>query len=79
MSWNEVDDGLEREFRFGDFREAFAFMTRVAFLADDLDHHPEWSNVYSTVRIRLTTHDAGNTITDLDRTMAAAIDRIVDG
>ena len=79
MSWNEVDDALEREFEFGDFREAFAFMTRVAFVAEDLNHHPEWSNVYNTVTIRLTTHDADSTITDKDRSMAEAIDQIVDG
>ena len=76
MSWIEVDDGLEREFRFDDFREAFAFMTRVAFIAEDLGHHPEWSNVYGMVRIRLTTHDEGNTITARDREMAAAIDGV---
>jgi 4a-hydroxytetrahydrobiopterin dehydratase len=77
MSWSEVDDGLEREFSFPNFREAFAFMTRVAFVAEAHDHHPEWSNVYGTVRIRLTTHDAGHVVTDRDRTMAAEIDAIV--
>ncbi len=78
MSWNEVDNGLEREFSFADFREAFAFMTRVAFIAEDHKHHPEWSNVYGTVRIRLTTHDAGNVVTEIDRTVAMAIDAILD-
>lgn len=76
MSWSEVDDGLEREFTFANFREAFAFMTRVAFIAEEHDHHPDWSNVYGTVRIRLTTHDAGNVVTDRDRAVAAAIDAI---
>lgn len=76
MTWVDVDDALERTFRFADFREAFAFMTRVAFIAEELDHHPEWTNVYGTVTIRLTTHDEGRQITDLDRAMAAAIDRL---
>ncbi len=76
MAWNENDGRLEREFVFGDFTEAFAFMTRVAFVAERLGHHPDWSNVYNRVSISLTTHDAGNTVTDNDRAMAAAIDEI---
>jgi len=75
-SWNEADGALMREFRFASFADAFAFMTRVAFIAEELGHHPEWSNVYDRVSIRLTTHDAGNAVTDLDRTMAARIDAI---
>jgi len=78
MSWTEHDGALSREFEFGSFREAFAFMTRVAFIAEDLGHHPEWSNVYSKVSIRLTTHDAGRVVTEHDRTMAAAIDALID-
>ncbi len=77
MAWNENDGRLEREFVFGDFTEAFAFMTRVAFVAERLGHHPDWSNVYNRVSISLTTHDAGNTVTDNDRAMAAVIDEIV--
>ena len=77
MAWLDNGDALERTFEFGDFREAFAFMARVAFIAESLDHHPEWSNVYSRVTIRLTTHDAGNRVTDLDRRMADEIDRIL--
>lgn len=76
MSWDEVDGALTREFRFESFVDAFTFMTQVAFIAEDLDHHPEWSNVYDRVSIRLTTHDAGNSVTDLDRTMAARIDAV---
>ena len=78
MAWNEIDGRLEREFVFGDFTEAFAFMTRVAFVAERLGHHPDWSNVYNRVVISLTTHDAGNVVTDNDRAMAAAIDELVD-
>ncbi len=71
--WTLVAEGLEREFKFSNFRDAFAFMTRVAFDAERLDHHPEWSNVYATVRIRLTTHDAGG-LTKLDLKLARRID-----
>ena len=74
MAWEERDGALHREFSFADFSEAFAFMTRVAFIAEKHDHHPNWSNVYNRVSISLTSHDAGNTVTDRDRTMAAAID-----
>ena len=75
-SWSEIDGRLEREFTFANFPEAFAFMTRVAFIAEKLGHHPEWSNVYNRVKISLTTHDEGNVVTDLDRTFADAVDRI---
>jgi len=78
MSWTETGGALHRDFEFASFREAFGFMMRVAFIAEDLDHHPEWSNVYNRVSIKLTTHDAGNTVTDNDRSMAAAIDALVD-
>ncbi len=78
MSWTESEGALHRDFEFRSFREAFAFMTRVAFIAEDLDHHPEWSNVYNRVSIKLTTHDAANTVTENDRSMAVAIDALVD-
>ncbi len=78
MSWTETDTGLHREIDFASFREAFAFMMRVAFIAEDLDHHPEWSNVCHRVSITLATHDAAGTVTDIDRTMAAAIDELLD-
>jgi 4a-hydroxytetrahydrobiopterin dehydratase len=64
--WTERQGGLEREFRFADFVHAFAFMTRVALAAERMGHHPEWSNVYRTVRIRLSTHDAGGVVTGLE-------------
>ena len=67
---------LSREFRFKDFREAFGFMTQVAMLAEKLDHHPEWSNVYNKVNITLTTHDVGG-ISERDIKMAEMIDLIV--
>ena len=71
--FHEVDNALVADFEFRDFVEAFEFMTAVAVLAEELNHHPEWSNVYNRVSIRLTTHDAGNTVTDLDRTLADRI------
>lgn len=74
--WAEQDGKLFRIFRFADFSEAFAFMTRVALVAERMNHHPEWKNVWNTVEIRLSTHDAGGTITDKDRRLAAAIDAI---
>ncbi|HLS30754.1 MAG TPA: 4a-hydroxytetrahydrobiopterin dehydratase [Flavobacteriaceae bacterium] len=77
MDWKEENNMLVNTFTFGDFSEAFGFMTRVAMLVDRLDHHPEWSNVYNKVEIKLCTHDEGNTITDKDRHLAAEIDKIV--
>lgn len=75
--WKEENNKLTRTFTFSDFSEAFAFMTRVAMLADKMDHHPEWSNVYNKVDIRLSTHDAGDVITDKDRQLASEIDKFV--
>ena len=74
--WQEQDNKLVRDFQFADFSEAFAFVTRVALAAEKMDHHPWWSNVYNKVRIELTTHDKGNTITDKDRKLAEAIDKL---
>jgi len=76
MSWKEEKNKLTKSFEFDDFTQAFAFMTRVAFLAEEHQHHPNWSNVYNQVNIELTTHDAGNTVTEKDRKLAAAIDKI---
>jgi 4a-hydroxytetrahydrobiopterin dehydratase len=75
--WQEQDNQLTREFQFADFSEAFAFMTRVALVAEKMDHHPWWSNVYNQVTIKLSTHDAGNTVTAKDHKLAAAIDKIL--
>jgi 4a-hydroxytetrahydrobiopterin dehydratase len=77
MSWEERDGALHRTFEFADFSEAFAFMTRVALLAERLGHHPDWSNSWNKVSIALSTHDAGGVVTDADRRMAAAIDDLV--
>lgn len=74
--WDLKEGKLCRSFTFTDFSEAFAFMTRVAMVAEKQNHHPEWSNVYNTVRIALSTHDAGGTVTDKDWKLAAAIDRL---
>ena len=74
--WNEHDNKLSRTFKFTNFSEAFAFMTRVALIAEKMDHHPWWSNVYNQVTIELTTHDKGNTVTAKDRTLAEAIDKL---
>lgn len=75
--WKEENNSLKQTFRFKDFQEAFAFMTRVALIAEKMDHHPNWSNVYNTVTIELSTHDAGNKVTDLDRKLAKAIDALI--
>jgi 4a-hydroxytetrahydrobiopterin dehydratase len=75
--WTEEAGALRRRLTFANFSEAFAFMTRVALLAEKMNHHPEWTNVWNRVDITLTTHDAGNTVTDNDRAMAAAIDALI--
>jgi 4a-hydroxytetrahydrobiopterin dehydratase len=75
--WRELDNKLVREFRFKDFQEAFTFLTRVAFVAEKSGHHPAWFNVYNYVRIELSTHDAGDVVTERDRRMAVAIDEIL--
>ena len=71
------DNRLVREFRFKDFQEAFTFMTRVAFLAEQQAHHPVFHNEFSYVRIELNTHDAGHMVTDRDRRLADAIDTLL--
>lgn len=75
--WETINNELYRTFQFRDFSEAFAFMTRVAFLAEQQNHHPRWSNVWNTVEIWLSTHDAGNIITEKDERLAKAIDALL--
>ena len=75
--WKEENNTLSKTFKLANFIDAFAFMTRVALLAEKQDHHPNWSNVYNTVTINLTTHDAGNVVTEKDRKLAAAIDKLL--
>jgi 4a-hydroxytetrahydrobiopterin dehydratase len=75
--WQLRDNALYRELRFGDFVEAFGFMTAVALCAERSNHHPEWSNVYNRVTIRLTTHDADG-VSDRDFALATEIDRLYE-
>ena len=74
--WTEKNNTLYRKFEFADFSEAFAFMTRVAFEAEKASHHPKWTNVWNTVEIWLSTHDAGNIVTQKDELLAQKIDAI---
>ena len=75
--WIEESNQLKKSFTFSDFTEAFALMTRVAFLAESPQHHPTWFNVYNRVDIAWTTHDAGNVVTEKDRKLAKAIDQLL--
>ena len=75
--WTEENNKLYRKFSFKDFSEAFAFMTRVAILSEKADHHPTWTNTWSTVEIWLSTHDAGNMVTDKDTSLASKIDELI--
>lgn len=77
--WIEENNQLKRSFTFIDFVDAFAFMTKVAFAAEKMNHHPAWSNTYNKVEICLSTHDAGNSITAKDRQLATVIDKIYAG
>ena len=76
MGWKETDNRLTKTYKFKDFSEAFAFMTRVALIAEKMDHHPTWTNTWNTVSFELSTHDAGDKVTDRDRKLAEAIDRL---
>jgi len=75
--WQEENNKLHRSFTFKDFTAAFAFMTKVAALAEKQNHHPTWTNTYNKVDIWLSTHDAGDIVTEKDRKLAAEIDTIV--
>ncbi|MGN7784074.1 4a-hydroxytetrahydrobiopterin dehydratase [Niabella sp. 22666] len=75
--WQEEQNKLYRKFEFKNFSEAFAFMTRVALAAEKMDHHPEWKNVYNTVEVWLSTHDAGDVVTEKDHKLAQKIDGLL--
>lgn len=75
--WENRDNQLYRKFSFKDFSEAFAFMTRVALIAEKQNHHPSWKNTYNTVEVWLSTHDAGDVVTEKDKKLAAAIDALL--
>jgi 4a-hydroxytetrahydrobiopterin dehydratase len=74
--WKDTDNKLYKAFKFKDFSEAFAFMTRVALLAEKHNHHPTWTNTYNQLEIWLNTHDAGHVVTDKDRLLAEEIDAL---
>ncbi len=74
-AWRVDDGALTRTFRFPDFRAAFGFMTRVALVAEEMDHHPDWRNAYGTVEVRLSTHDTGG-ITPRDVTLAGEMEHV---
>ena len=74
--WEEKNNKLQRTFTFKDFVHAFSFMTRIAFIAEKMNHHPEWTNVWNKVSVSLSTHDAGDIVTDKDKKLAEAIDNI---
>jgi len=76
LDWKFNDNGIEKEFRFLNFVKAFKFMTLVAVVAEDLKHHPDWTNVYNNVQVRLTTHDSGG-VTDKDFDLALAMEQIM--
>ena len=75
--WQVKSKEIEREFTFTNFIEAFSFMTKIAFICEKYNHHPNWENVYSKVIIRLNTHDLGG-ITNLDQTLASEINKVFD-
>jgi 4a-hydroxytetrahydrobiopterin dehydratase len=77
MAWEEKDNTLYRKIVFKDFNEAFGFMSRVAMIAEKMNHHPKWTNVWNTVEMWLSTHDAGNIVTDKDRKLAERIDALL--
>lgn len=77
--WTEENNQLKRSFKFSNFIDAFGFMTKVALVAEKMNHHPTWSNSYNKVDIALTTHDKDNSVTDKDKKLATEIDKIFKG
>jgi len=78
MEWEIKNNQLVKEFEFKDFSEAWAFMNRVALAAEKMNHHPEWTNVYNKVSIKLSTHSSGNIVTQKDKDLAAKIDALLN-
>ena len=76
MEWIEENNRLKKTFVFKDFVEAFGFMSRVAIIAEKMNHHPNWNNVYHTVSFELNTHDAGDIVTEKDHALAREIDKL---
>jgi 4a-hydroxytetrahydrobiopterin dehydratase len=76
MGWTEENNRLKKTFKFKDFTEAFGFMTKVALVAEKMDHHPSWTNVWNMVSFELSTHDAGDVVTEKDKKLAKAIDAL---
>lgn len=74
--WTNDNNKLKKQFNFENFKDAFSFMTRVAFEAEKMNHHPEWTNVYNRVIVTLSTHDAGDVVTEKDEKLAKVIDNI---
>lgn len=74
--WKEENNSLKKTFEFKDFTEAFGFMTKVAIIAEKMNHHPTWQNTWNKVSFELNTHDAGDVVTDKDRKLADAIDAL---
>lgn len=74
--WEEQQNALYKKFEFKNFNEAFGFMSRVALIAEKMDHHPKWTNVWNTVEVWLSTHSAGDIVTEKDKKLASAIDAL---
>lgn len=75
--WIEKNNTLTKDFEFKDFTQAWGFMSKVAIIAEKMEHHPNWSNVYNKVSIRLNSHDAGDVVTEKDHQLAAEIDKLL--
>ncbi len=75
--WQKINDKLYKKFEFKNFVDAFSFITKVALIAEKMNHHPNWSNVYNIVEISLNTHDAGDIVTEKDYELAKAIDKLM--
>ena len=76
--WKEEDNRLKKTFKFKDFTQAFGFMTKVAIVAEKMNHHPTWTNTWNTVSFELSTHDAGDVVTEKDKKLAEAIDQLAN-